>query len=72
MFILDWLKIGVSWILVQFHSLLTNVVGMNPGSGWTWAFSIVGLVIVIRIALIPLFVKQIKSCLLYTSPSPRD
>ncbi|MBK9739034.1 MAG: membrane protein insertase YidC [Actinobacteria bacterium] len=61
MFILDWLKIGVSWILVQFHSLLTNVVGMNPGSGWTWAFSIVGLVIVIRIALIPLFVKQIKS-----------
>ncbi len=61
MFILDWLKIAVSWILVQFHSLLTNVVGMNPGSGWTWAFSIVGLVIVIRIALIPLFVRQIKS-----------
>jgi YidC/Oxa1 family membrane protein insertase len=61
MFILDWLKIGVSWILVQFHSLLTNVVGMSPSSGWTWAFSIVGLVIVIRIALIPLFVKQIKS-----------
>jgi YidC/Oxa1 family membrane protein insertase len=61
MFILDWLKIGVSWILVQFHSLLTNVLGMSPSSGWTWAFSIVGLVIVIRIALIPLFVKQIKS-----------
>ena len=34
---------------------------MNPDSGWTWAFSIVGLVIVIRIALIPLFVKQIKA-----------
>jgi YidC/Oxa1 family membrane protein insertase len=34
---------------------------MSPSSGWTWAFSIVGLVIVIRIALIPLFVKQIKS-----------
>ncbi len=61
MFILDWLKIAVSWILVQFHSLLTNVFGMNPGGGWTWAFSIVGLVIVIRIALIPLFVRQIKS-----------
>jgi YidC/Oxa1 family membrane protein insertase len=61
MFILDWLKIGVSWILVQFHSLFTNVLGMSPSSGWTWAFSIVGLVIVIRIALIPLFVKQIKS-----------
>jgi YidC/Oxa1 family membrane protein insertase len=61
MFILDWLKTAVSWILVQFHGLLTNVFGMDPASGWTWAFSIVGLVIVIRIALIPLFVKQIKA-----------
>ncbi|MDI1289348.1 MAG: membrane protein insertase YidC [bacterium] len=60
MFILDWLKDGVSWILVQFHQLLT-LIGMNPDSGWTWTFSIVGLVIVIRILLIPLFVKQIKS-----------
>ena len=61
MFILDWLKNAVSWILVQFHQLFTNVLGMNPDSGWTWAFSIVGLVIVIRIALIPLFVKQINA-----------
>jgi len=45
--------------LVQFHQLLS--IFMDPASGWTWAFSIVGLVIVIRIALIPLFVKQIKS-----------
>jgi len=59
-FILDWLKIGVSWILVQFHALFTAL-GMNPASGWTWVFAIVGLVIVIRIALIPLFVKQINS-----------
>jgi len=34
---------------------------MDPTSGWTWALSIVGLVIVIRILLIPLFVKQIKA-----------
>jgi YidC/Oxa1 family membrane protein insertase len=61
MFILDWLKIGVSWILVQFHGVLSNVFGMDPASGWTWAFAIVGLVIVIRILLIPLFVKQINS-----------
>lgn len=59
-FILDWLKTAVSWILVQFHGLLTSI-GMNPDSGWTWTFSIVGLVIVIRILLIPLFVKQIKA-----------
>ena len=60
MFIFDWLKDGVSWILVQFHSLFTFL-GLNPDSGWTWTFSIVGLVVVIRILLIPLFVKQIKA-----------
>ncbi len=60
MFILDWLKNAVSWILVQFHSLFTAI-GLDPDSGWTWTFSIVGLVIVIRILLIPLFVKQIKA-----------
>jgi len=59
MFILDWLRTGVSWVLVQFHQLLSNFI--DPTSGWTWALSIVGLVIVIRIALIPLFVKQIKA-----------
>jgi YidC/Oxa1 family membrane protein insertase len=59
-FILDWLKDGVSFILVMFHGLF-SALGMNPDSGWTWTFSIVGLVVVIRIALIPLFVKQIKS-----------
>ena len=59
MFVLDWLKTGVSWILVTFHQFLSNF--LNPASGWTWVLSIMGLVIVIRIALIPLFVKQIKS-----------
>jgi len=59
-FILDWLKTAVSWILVQFHGLFTAI-GMDPDSGWTWTLSIVGLVVVIRILLIPLFVKQIKA-----------
>jgi len=59
MFILDWLKIAVSWILVQFHSLFSIVI--DPASGWSWTFSIMGLVVVIRILLIPLFVKQIKA-----------
>jgi YidC/Oxa1 family membrane protein insertase len=54
---LEW---AVAWITVQFHALLTAV-GMPAASGWTWALSIVGLVIVIRILLIPLFVKQIKA-----------
>ncbi len=60
MFIIDWIGTGVSWILVQFHALFTFL-GMDPTSGWTWTWSIVGLVVVMRILLIPLFVKQIKA-----------
>ncbi|MGW7363862.1 membrane protein insertase YidC [Streptomyces sp. NPDC054841] len=49
----------VSWIIVQFHSLYGAVFG--PDTGWAWGLSIVSLVVLIRICLIPLFVKQIKS-----------
>jgi YidC/Oxa1 family membrane protein insertase len=49
----------VSGILVIFHTLWSPAFGEN--SGWTWALSIVSLTILIRVALIPLFVKQIKS-----------
>ena len=47
-------------ILVTFHSLFTTF-GMGADEGYTWVASIVGLVLVVRAALIPLFVKQIKS-----------
>lgn len=47
-------------ILVTCHSLLTTL-GVPPDSGLSWVVSIVGLVLVVRAALIPLFVKQIKS-----------
>lgn len=58
-FILDWLRIAVSFILVMFHKGLSPVFGAD--SGVTWSLSIVGLVLLIRIALIPLFVKQIRA-----------
>jgi YidC/Oxa1 family membrane protein insertase len=54
------LEYAVAWIMVHFHSALTAI-GLPSASGWTWALSIVGLVVVIRIILIPLFVKQIKA-----------
>lgn len=56
---LSWLEVVVSWILVQFHAVTGFLFG--AASGWSWVFAIVGLVVVIRIALIPLFVRQIKS-----------
>ncbi|MHB9860401.1 membrane protein insertase YidC [Streptomyces sp. YIM S03343] len=49
----------VSWVIVQFHTVYGKIFG--PDTGWAWGLSIVSLVIVIRIALIPLFVKQIKA-----------
>ncbi|HEV2343789.1 MAG TPA: membrane protein insertase YidC [Actinocrinis sp.] len=50
---------GVSWVIVQFHKLFGAV--FIPNSGWAWGLSIVCMTLVIRAALIPLFVKQIKS-----------
>jgi YidC/Oxa1 family membrane protein insertase len=49
----------VSWIIVQFHKLYGAIFGAD--SGWAWGLSIVSLVVLIRICLIPLFVKQIKA-----------
>ena len=54
---IEWL---VAWIMYGFHQALTAI-GMPPASGWTWALSIVGLVVVMRAAMIPLFVKQIMA-----------
>jgi YidC/Oxa1 family membrane protein insertase len=54
---LKWL---IEAILVGFHYAFTFV-GMDPAAGLTWVLSIVGLVLVVRAALIPIFVRQIKS-----------
>ena len=54
------LKWAVEFILVSFHWLFTNL-GMNPDAGITWVLAIAGLVVVVRAALIPVFVRQIKS-----------
>ncbi|MFG1805400.1 membrane protein insertase YidC [Streptomyces sp. NPDC049040] len=57
--ILNPLYDAVSWIIVQFHSFYSLI--FDPDSGLAWGLSIVSLVVLIRICLIPLFVKQIKS-----------
>ncbi|MFB6611188.1 membrane protein insertase YidC [Agromyces sp. NPDC056379] len=54
------IKWVIELILVAFHSMWTFF-GLNPDAGVTWVLSIVGLVIVVRAALIPIFVRQIKS-----------
>jgi YidC/Oxa1 family membrane protein insertase len=54
------IKWVIELILVAFHSMWTFF-GLDPDAGVTWVLSIVGLVIVVRAALIPIFVRQIKS-----------
>ena len=46
--------------MVGFHDGL-SAVGMPAADGWTWTLSIIGLVLVIRAALIPVFLKQLDA-----------
>ena len=66
--ILKPLYIAVSWVIVSIHTLVSPIFGAD--SGLSWAISIIGLVILIRILLIPLFVKQIKSQRALTALQP--
>ena len=50
---------ATSGILIVWHALFHDVLSLPEGA--SWAFSIIGLTLVIRICLIPLFVKQIKN-----------
>lgn len=54
---LRWL---VELVLVAWHWVFT-LVGLPADAGITWVLAIIGLVVVVRATLIPLFVKQIKS-----------
>jgi YidC/Oxa1 family membrane protein insertase len=58
--ILEPLYDAVTFIMLAFHSLFKTI-GVTPSSGLAWGGSIIGLVVVIRILLIPLFVKQINA-----------
>lgn len=50
----------VSVVMVGIHEGL-SAVGMPAASGWTWTLSIIGLVLLIRAALIPVFLKQLDA-----------
>ncbi len=66
--ILDPLYWIVSGVMVYIHKALSPVFG--GASGVTWTLSIMGLVVLIRTILIPLFVKQIKSQRALTALAP--
>ena len=57
------IKWAIELILVSFHSLFSLIINdpLGANAGVVWVLSIIGLVLVVRAALIPVFVKQIKS-----------
>lgn len=50
---------AVAWVLVHLHAILAVPFGFN--SGWSWALAIIVLVVLMRLILVPLFVKQMHS-----------
>ena len=50
----------VSWIMIGWHWVFSEFLGID-NDGVNWTLAIIGLVVVIRIMLIPLFVRQIRS-----------
>jgi YidC/Oxa1 family membrane protein insertase len=58
-FIITPLYYLISIVLVSFHKVFGAMFGAESGA--SWALSIIFLTLLIRAALIPLFVKQIKS-----------
>jgi YidC/Oxa1 family membrane protein insertase len=57
--ILNPLNDLVAWVIMRLHSVLGSIFG--PDSGWAWGLSIVFLVMIIRLCLVPLFVKQVNA-----------
>jgi YidC/Oxa1 family membrane protein insertase len=57
--ILNPLNDLVAWVIMRLHSVLGALFGES--SGWAWGLSIVILVMLIRLCLVPLFVKQVHA-----------
>jgi YidC/Oxa1 family membrane protein insertase len=49
----------VAWVIMRIHAVMGSIFG--PATGAAWGLSIVILVILIRVCLIPLFVKQVHA-----------
>jgi YidC/Oxa1 family membrane protein insertase len=57
--ILNPLFEAVAWIIMQIHAGLAIPFGAS--SGWAWGLSIVILVMLMRLIMVPLFVKQVRA-----------
>jgi YidC/Oxa1 family membrane protein insertase len=60
---------AVAWVIKHIYGWLSPVFG--PSSGWTWALSIVILVVLMRLIMVPLFIKQMHTTRAMTALAPQ-
>jgi YidC/Oxa1 family membrane protein insertase len=60
---------AVAWVIKQIYGGLSHLFG--SGSGWTWALSIVILVALMRLIMVPLFIKQMHTTRAMTALAPQ-
>jgi YidC/Oxa1 family membrane protein insertase len=60
---------AVAWVLKQIYGFLSPIFGTT--SGWTWALSIVILVVLMRLIMVPLFVKQMHTTRAMSALAPQ-
>jgi len=66
---LNYLYEAVGWVFTHIYNVLNPVFG--PTSGWTWAFSIIILVVLMRLIMVPLFIKQMHTTRAMSSLQPQ-
>jgi len=60
---------AVAWVIMRLHAGLGAIFG--PSSGWAWALTIVILVVLMRLLLVPLFIKQMHATRKMTALAPQ-
>jgi YidC/Oxa1 family membrane protein insertase len=60
---------AVAWVLKEIYGFLSPIFGAT--SGWTWALSIVILVVLMRLIMVPLFIKQMHTTRAMSALAPQ-
>jgi YidC/Oxa1 family membrane protein insertase len=66
---LDYLYEAVGWVFTHIYDVLKPAFGAT--SGWTWFLSIVILVVIMRLLIVPLFIKQMHTTRAMSSLQPQ-
>ncbi len=60
---------AVAWVLSRIYGVVSPVFGLS--SGWTWTLTIVLLVVLMRLIMVPLFIKQMHTTRRMTALAPQ-